>query len=113
MMLAWFNAEGRIGAKIDGGGPCSVQANADNFPATAAREILAYNIDEGFARLNGCGRMASFAGFDAEKDIVRAAGGFGFGDCGVVLGKGNAGKKHGGKKCLHRRPPGTLDKIVR
>jgi hypothetical protein len=45
--------------------------------------------------------MASFAGFDAERDIVGTAGGFSFGDCGFVLGKGKAGKKHEGKKCFH------------
>src|SRR6478752_1099914 len=104
MMLARFNGEGCIGAKVDGSDPCAVQTDPSDFPAVTAGGILAYHIDEGFARLNSCRRMTSFAGFDAERDIVRAAGGgFGFGDCGVVLGKGKAGKKHEGKKGFHRR----------
>src|SRR6476661_10198959 len=101
MMLARFNGEGCIGAKVDGSGPCAVQTDPSNFPAATAGGILAYNIDEGFARLNSCRRMTSFAGFDAERDIVRTACGLGFGDCGFVLGKGNAGKKHEGKKRFH------------
>jgi len=84
-MLARFNGEGRIRAKVDGSGPCAVQTDPSNFPAVTAGGILAYHIDEGFARLNSCGGMASFAGFDAERDIVRTACGLGFGDCGFVL----------------------------
>src|SRR6476659_5843704 len=101
MMLARFNGEGCIGAKVDGSDPHAVQADPSDFPAVAAGGILAYHIDQGFARLNSCRRMTSFAGFDAERDIVRTAGGLGFGDCGFVLVKGKAGKKHDGKKRFH------------